>query len=216
MANTGLALQRSQGAGTRRAEAGPAISAVLLVQSVLGDRPGDKPEQEGSLFDGLDTTLRGLAKLAPALNLDAPLGEVEKEVAHAIEAFDARDPSRILEQHVAPALRSLRAIIQNVSDSQIDEAAKFELLFRLRNKTDEFVRAGNLLAGVAFEVLVDPARPEEGRTTFRVAIPGQKFGITATLVNRSHLRLEDVEVGLSGRGEFQRAWSPAGKELLGD
>jgi LmbE family N-acetylglucosaminyl deacetylase len=98
IADTGLALQRSQGAGTRRAEAGPAISAVTLVQSAVVD----KSEQESSLFDGLDTTLRGLAKLAPALNLDAPLGEVEKEVAHAIESFDARDPSRILEQHVAP------------------------------------------------------------------------------------------------------------------
>ncbi len=210
VANTGLSLQRSQGAGARRADAGVAISAVTLVETALGE----KPQQEGSLFDGIDTTLRGLAKVAPELNLETPLGEVERDVARAIEFFDARDPSRVLEQHVAPALRNLRAIIQNVSGSQIDEAAKFELLFRLRNKTDEFVRAGNLLAGVSFDVLVNPPREAQGRATFGVAIPGQKFGITGTLVNRSQIRLEDVELGLSVRGQFQVSSLPSRKDFL--
>ena len=53
--------------------------------------------------------------------------------------------------------------------------AKYDLLFRLRNKEDEFMRAANLLAGVSFEVLVDPAKP------LTVAIPGQKFALIGTL-----------------------------------
>src|SRR5262249_28533775 len=97
-------------------------------------------------------------------------------------------------------LRSLRAIIQNVSESQIDEGAKYELLFRLRNKSDEFVNAGNLLAGVSFEVLADANG---------VAIPGQKFGVTATLVNRSHVKFEEVELGLNVRGALEVSSTPA-------
>jgi LmbE family N-acetylglucosaminyl deacetylase len=216
IANIGLSLQRSQGAGTRRADLGVAISALALIENTLpSSAQGEKSQPEGGLLEGIDTTLRSLAKLAPALNLDVPLGEVEKDVASAIEKFDPRDPSRVLEQHVAPALRSLRAIIQNVSDAEIEEAAKFELLFRLRNKNDEFVRAGNLLAGIAFEVLVNPTREADGRATFAVAIPGQKFGITTTLVNRSQLRLEEVELGLSVRGKFQVSSTPSRTEFLG-
>jgi LmbE family N-acetylglucosaminyl deacetylase len=211
IAGTGLSFQRSQGAGGRYADPGPSLSSVQLVESSLGD----KPATEGTLFDGLDTTLRGLAKIAPSLNLDAPLGEVEKEVGHAIEAFDAREPSRVLEQHIAPALRSLRAIIQNVTESQIDEGAKYDLLFRLRNKVDEFVNAGNLLAGVSFEVLVNSPGGAGSRSTVAVAVPGQKFGVTATLVNRSHVKFEEVELGLSVRGQFQVSSTPSRKDSLG-
>jgi LmbE family N-acetylglucosaminyl deacetylase len=218
VASTGLSFQRSQGSGGRSAGPGPAISAVELVESAIGG----KPASETSLFDGLDTTLRGLAKLAPSLNLEKPLGEIEKAVAGAVESFDAREPSRVLEQHIAPALRSLRAVIRSVGDTPIEEDAKYDLLFRLRNKEDEFMRAGDLLAGVSFEVLVDPDRAAEAmpemfrpRTTFAVAIPGQKFTITGTLTNRANVRMENVELGLSVRGQLQVSSRPGGRDEPG-
>ena len=117
IASKGLSFQKSQGAGAVRAEAGPSISSVVLVASALTE----KPAAETGLFDGIDTTLRWLARLAPALNLDIPLGEIDKDVARAIEEFDAREPARVLEPHVVPALRNLRAVIRNVSDANIDE-----------------------------------------------------------------------------------------------
>ena len=203
VARKGLSFQRSQGSAGLRTEPGPAFSSVMLVESALLE----KPAQEASMFDGLDTTLQGLAKLAPSLNLDLPLGEIEKEVARAIESFDARDPSRVLESHIAPALRNLRAVIRNVSDASIDEDAKYDLLFRLRNKEDEFMRAGNLLAAVSFEVLADGARA--------VAIPGEKLSITATLTNRANVKMENVELGLSVRGQIQFSSKPGQRDALG-
>ena len=65
-------------------------------------------------------------------------------------------PARVLEPHIVPALRNLRAVIRNVSDSPLDEDLKYDLLFRLRNKEDEFMRAGNLLAAISLEVTADP------------------------------------------------------------
>ena len=205
LAARGLSFQRSQGSGGRGGQPGPAISSLVLVATALGE----KPAQEAGLFDGMDTTLRGLATLAPSLNLDVPLGEIEKDITRAIEEFDARDPSRVLEPHIVPALRNLRAVIRNVSDAAIDESAKYELLFRLRNKEDEFMRAGTLLAGVSFEVLANP------NASLAVATPGQKFELTGTFTNRANLKMDNVELGLTVRGGIQFASKPDQTKELG-
>ncbi len=200
VAALGLSFQRSQGAGGRSAP-GSSKSGLVLVESMLGD----KAAHEASLFDGLDTSLRGLGQLAPALNLDIPLGEIEKDVSRAIDEFDARDPSRVIEPHIVPALRNLRVVIRNVSESQMDEDAKYELLFRLHNKEDEFMHAGNLLAGISFEMAATTA----------TATPGEKFAVTGTLTNRSNVKMENVELGLSVRGRMQVSSTPGQKDVLG-
>ncbi|MBZ5605408.1 MAG: PIG-L family deacetylase, partial [Acidobacteriia bacterium] len=194
IAAAGLSFQRSQGHADRRADAGPAVSSVIPVE----------PAGSKELFDTLDTTLSGLAQLAPSLNLDVPLAEIEKSVARAIQDFDARDPSRVLEPDVVPALRNLRAVIRNVSEASIDPEVKYDLLFRLRNKEDEFMRAVTLLAGIAFEV-ASPA----------TAIPGEQFKLAATFTNRSAVKLENVEIGLAVRGGTQFSSTPAPREVLG-
>ncbi len=209
LAMTGLSFQRSQGSGGRRADPGPSISAVELVDSALGV----KPANEQSVFEGLDTSLAGLTKLAPGLALAPRLAGIEKNVSAALDKFDARDPGKVVEPRLAPALKAVREIIATVNAAPLPDDAKYDLLFRLRNKEQEMVKAGNLLTGVSFEVRVDaPAgrggRGGEGgfgpsRQTFAVAIPGQKFGITGTLVNRGGVKLENLELGLETRGKIQ-------------
>jgi LmbE family N-acetylglucosaminyl deacetylase len=198
----GLSLQRSQGSGARRARPGPSSSSVALVET----RIKDNPQKETSVFDGMDTTLRALGDMAPALNLGVVLGEIDKDVSRAIDEFDARDPSRVLEPHIVPALRNLRAVIRNVSDSPLDEDLKYDVLFRLRNKEDEFMRAGNLLAAISLEVTADPHGP---------VTPGRKFHITSVLTNRSLAKIENVELGLSVRGGIQFSSKPGQCDLLG-
>jgi hypothetical protein len=120
-------------------------------------------------------------------------------------------------------LRNLRALIQNVTNAQIDEDAKYDLLFRLRNKEDEFMRAGNLLLGLSLEALVDPPPAASGAGAteapaprpFSVAIPGQKFSITATVTNRSSVRLEEIAVGLIVRGHLEVSSTPIQTTNLG-
>ncbi len=202
IASIGLSFQRSQGSGARHARPGPAISAVVLADT----RIADKPAKETTLFDGMDTTLRALGDLAPSLNLGVVLSEIDKDVARSIDEFDARDPSRVLEPHIVPALRNLRAVIRNVSDSSLDEDVKYDLLFRLRNKEDEFMRAGNLLAAISLEVIADPHGP---------VTPGRKFHITSVLTNRSLAKIENVELGLSVRGGIQFSSKPGQCDLLG-
>lgn len=184
LASEGLRFQRSQGSGLRPAAPGPAISALLLLDSAMTR----KPERDTAIFDGIDTSLIGLAALAPLLHLEIVLEEVAKDIAAAIDEFDARDPSRVIGPHLAPALRNLRAIIENVRDSEIDPAAKYDLLFRLRNKEEEMERAAGLLAGVSFEAQADGAS---------AAIPGHEFSVAAIIVNRSSIKMENVRVEFS-------------------
>jgi LmbE family N-acetylglucosaminyl deacetylase len=212
VAGIGLSFQHSQGSGGRLVAPGPSLSSLVLVKSNLPPATGG----ELSLFDSLDMSLRGLAALAPSLHLEIPLGEIERDVNNAIQEFDARDPARVVEPHIAPALRNVRALIQNVTAAQIDEDAKYDLLFRLRNKEDEFMRAGNLLLGLSLEPLVDAPKPEgEAARPFSVAIPGQKFSITATVTNRSSVRMEEIAIDLIVRGHLEVSSTPIQTTSLG-
>ncbi len=206
VASLGLSFQRSQGSGGRRAGPGPAISAVELVQNAVSKNSA----HEQGLFDRIDCSLSGLAKLAPSLNLAVPLSKIDQQISAAIQNFDARDPSRVLAPYIAPALRNLRIVIQTVTNSSIDQDAKYDLLFRLRNKENEFVRAGNLLAGVSLEVLADPVN------AFEVAIPGQKFGVTGTLTNRASVKMENVKLALNVRGHIAVSSKPVQSDSLGN
>ena len=81
LARDGLSHQRSQGAGSRRIPSGSAFSSVQFVETVL-----PQAENEQSLFDGLDTTITGLAKLAASsVNITVELGEMQNQVETAIK-----------------------------------------------------------------------------------------------------------------------------------
>jgi len=200
VAREGLSHQRSQGAGQVRPAPGAAQSAVLLVE---GAAP--KGEAERSLFDGLDTTLVGLAKLAgPAADLKPELEAISGRVEAAIGKFDAREPWAVAPE-LAAGQRATRALIAKAFTLQIGAAAKGELLFRLGNKEHEFNDAMNKALGLAMEVLVDAPGADENspmsafrpRETFAVAIQGQRFTLTSAVVNRSQVKLEAPEMSLS-------------------
>jgi LmbE family N-acetylglucosaminyl deacetylase len=197
----GLSRQRSQGAGQARAPRGSARVALRLVDTVL-----PRVERETSLFDGLDPSWLGLAKLAaPALDLRPEVTAIHTLVEEALASFDARHPWSVVPQLIS-GLRRTRDLIERVERASLEEAAKDHLLFLLRNKEREFEDAVNKALGVAFDVLVDPsdegeARPGDAqrmglRETFSVAIPGQRFTLTATVTHRSPVRVEPVEIAI--------------------
>ncbi len=199
VAREGLSHQRSQGAGQVRAPSGSAFSAVQLVETVV-----PKVETERSVFDGLDITLPGMAKLAgTSVNLTTELTELQTQVDEALKKFDARQPWHVA-PHMVSGLRTTRSLIEKVRGAQIEATAKDQLLFLLGNKETEFVDATNKALGIAMEVLVDTERAADGggqfsfqpRETFGVAIPGQQFTLTASVVNRSQVKVEPVELTL--------------------
>jgi len=211
IAREGLGNQRSQGAGQVRLPPGSAMSGVQLVDSVI-----PRVENEKSLLDGLDTSIAGMAKLAgPSLNIAPELNAISGRVEAAIKSFDARSPWTAAPD-LAAGMRATRDLLRKVRGSQIEAGSKDHLLFLLGNKEREFNDAMNKALGLVMEVLVDPEKAAEGqaaffqtRETFNVAIPGQKFSLTMSVVNRSPVRMEKV----AGVVVPPKGWGVRGKPL---
>ena len=195
IARDGLAHQRSQGAGQARSLPGSAMSSWLLEESAL-----PKNDKEQSIFDGIDTTIVGMAKLAGSTDISSDLTRISGRIEAAIGKFDALKPW-VVASDLAAATEYTRALIEKVKSSSIEAANKDQLLFMLGNKETELNDAMNKALGLAMEVLVDPERATEGptpffqsRETFSVAIPGQRFTLTSTIVNRSPVNIDKAQV----------------------
>src|SRR5215475_2899097 len=86
IAREGLSYQRSQGAGQVRPPLGSSLTGVQLVETAI-----PKIENEKSLFDGLDSTIAGLARFAgSSLNITSNLTEISNQIETAINKFAAR------------------------------------------------------------------------------------------------------------------------------
>ena len=178
IARKGLSYQRSQGAGQTLASKGASIAELRLVETAEGVQTSPA---EQSLFDGLDTTLIGMAEIAHLPELTADFAQLQESVDTALNAFDARAPWKVV-PHLAAGLKTTRRLIESV-----DEVAHAHLLFLLRNKEQELMTAANAALGLSLEVLVQPKGADESffrsPETFSVAIPGQTFAIAMRLVN---------------------------------
>lgn len=191
IAMAGYSMHRSQSMGRGRPSPGSSFSSVQLAETVL-----PRNEKEESLFDGIDTSILGLSRVADGnAALTAELQAINARVESALRRFDARTPWTIATD-LAVGARRLRSLIDNVSSYSPGPVQKDHLLFLLKNKDREFNDAMNLALGLHAEVLVDPDNPVEGqmamfmpRKTFAMAIPGQEFTLTMKIVNRSRVSL---------------------------
>jgi LmbE family N-acetylglucosaminyl deacetylase len=213
IARDGLRHQRSQGAGQVRAAPGSSLSRVMLADSAI-----PQVENEQSMFDGMDTTILGIAKLAGATNFSPELTEISQRVEAALSKFDALKPWVVASDLVA-GTKATRALIEKVKAASPDAAHKDHLLFLLGNKEKEFNDAMNKALGLVMEVLVDPARASEGpasffarRETFHVAIPEQRFSLTLSVTIRSPVQLERGEAGIAR----PQGWEVTEKTPAGD
>jgi LmbE family N-acetylglucosaminyl deacetylase len=132
---------------------GPIASTLTLVDSsVQAARP------EKSVFDGLDTTIPGLAKLAglPDGTIRAELAAMDAGARKALADYELLDPSRIIPA-LADGLRATRAARAALTSSAGPADARADADFLLGFKEDEFSEA--LIR--AAEVDVDPLASQE-------------------------------------------------------
>jgi len=192
IARQGLSFQRSQGMGQTRASKGSAVTELRLVDTTL---TAEKEKPEESLFDGIDTTLKGMAKVANTSALDAEFTQLQESIDAAVRDYDARQPWTVV-PHLANGLKTTRALIENVQRIDLNDNTRSHLLFLLRNKEQEFMTAASAALGLSLEVLVQPPAETRSSETFNVAIPGQKFSIGIRMVNPSPIAAGLVNVSL--------------------
>jgi LmbE family N-acetylglucosaminyl deacetylase len=194
----GLRRQLSQGAGGWSIDAGPHSVFYRLVDTVLPSTKG-KDGHEQDFFDGIDTTLPGLATRLGANEAKLPylrpaLVKLQADVEDA-----KKQASENTQQVATPLLQGLHdvsALIARVNDEkQLAAPEQRELLGNLRLKRDQFQEAVNLALGLKLEVAADAPVAASLEEAF-VAVPGQVFGLTVRLQNASTKTLTIRDVGL--------------------
>ena len=145
---------------------------------------------ERSLFDGVDTTIAGLAKFAgarPPKDLVAGLAVIASSVQAAGKKFDTESDGATVQPLLAGlfALRVLRGELRTMA---IADDAQNEIDFRLRQKEREFQQALVAANGVRIEALADDG----------VVVPGQPVRVTVIVANHGA-----AEVGVQA-GEVRR------------
>ncbi|HEY3835150.1 MAG TPA: PIG-L family deacetylase [Bryobacteraceae bacterium] len=207
----GLANQKSQNGGI----ALPPPGAFASAYHRYGARVS-AADQEKSFFDGIDTSVEGIASLAP----DAPgalksgLAEISADVKKAVTGFRPDRP-----QEIAPALaeglKRTQALIAEMRSHSIAEPGKANVIYELEQKQMQFGKALTVALGLSLQATVMPDKPAPSpfgpmpSETFTVAIPGQSFNVQAQLVNEGG---ESVEVKTAQlKASDGKAWTIAAK-----
>jgi len=204
----GLRHQKSQGAANWTVDPGDRFTFYKLVDSVVPSAAG-KDGHEKSFFDGIDTTLPGLAPREMS-DLRPQLAEIAKQVAAATEATKGNDSSAA----AVPLMKivaSLEHISSKVRASALSPAMKLDFLTRTADKQQQAETALNLALGVKLTANVSSdGRSADGRSAgersaalpkeadaLTTVSPGQEFLVAVTLYNGSkqpllidHIKLE--------------------------
>ena len=222
IAGEGIGYQRSQGKAKRARPAGTYRRYYHLVKTAL---PGYSAQREDSFFDGLDTTIPGIAQLAGAHVpswLSTGLSQIHTAVEAAVSTFDARAPEHTVSS-LAEGLTATRKLLEHVARSSLTADAKDQLQFLLTRKEKQFEKALSQALGIDMQVVVTPDVIPTGpfaafttSPTFNHAIPGQEFAAYIRVVNRSGVAVTPVQAALSVPSGWSAAASPVSNAPLKD
>jgi LmbE family N-acetylglucosaminyl deacetylase len=192
----GLRHQMSQGAANWTIDPGDRFTFYKLVDSVKPAKL-DKDGHEKDFFDGIDTTLPGLAT-----NLGTEVGNIDwlrKVLATVAEGISrAKEEARGNDVSVAAAslmglAHVLELVNREIEKSGLPREAKADLLRRLAEKTGQAETALNLALNVRLEAVVESggrntgtsaALPKEADGLATVS-PGQEFLVAVKFHNGS-------------------------------
>lgn len=142
---------------------GAAGGRYRLAETTLAERPA---AAETSLFDGVDTTIEGLARFAganpPAALADALVG-LGRHARAALDGFESAGMAGAREPAVS-GLEALRALRAALPDLGLSADARREIDFRLETKERQFERAAVLAHGLRFDAFADDGTVTRGQT----------------------------------------------------
>jgi len=170
----GLRHQESQALGGVSIPKGDRFAYYKLVDSVV-ESPKDSNGHEQDFFDGIDTTLPGLAsrlgneeKKVPWLRGELQI--LEKQISNAAAA--AQDNPSAAVQPLFEAEQIRLHLEKEIYDSKVTPAARDSILFSLGWTGSDLMDAIKIAGGTKLEAVAEaPAG----------AIPGQTFVVTAKL-----------------------------------
>ena len=204
LAREGLGLQKSQNGGT-----GIPLPGVFNVPYHRYGSRVSTPATEHSYFDGIDTSIVGIASLVSGQHpfLTIGLRQIAASVDQATRTFSPSQPSKLVPL-LAAGLKQTQLLIQKVTASNLSPEEKYNINHELAVKEAQFNSAIVEALGITLNAVVAPASPDRGRSgfatdpqdTFTTAVPGQSFGVTAYLTNPSAVGIQIQSVSLQSTG----------------
>ncbi len=180
IARQGWSLQKSQNGGGGVPGPGPLFSGYHRMAARV-----PVPPRADSFFAGMNTTLAGLAELAPPAaqaRLTPRLASLQTAVTRARRDFSGSRPWR-----TAPALargeRIVSQLLAYVHHAHWPAGSGANLLFELRQKQEQFNHALILALGLHLGATVAPAKARSGPfAAFAGPQPGPRFIIPGATV----------------------------------
>ena len=180
-------MHKCQGQAQLLALPGPATSSYQLAESTI---PGAMDKDEKTLFDGIDTSLVGLAKFAgarPPKELLDGLTAIASALQAAQKQFDGVSDAATLQPLLA-GLHAVRVLRGQLPAIAIDNAARFEVDFRLRQKEREFQQAILTANSVYVDALADDG----------VVVPGQPVKVSVIVASHGGADVNVKQVKFDG------------------
>jgi LmbE family N-acetylglucosaminyl deacetylase len=166
----------------------PAPSATATYQLDEATLPAQMQKDETSLFDGVDSSLMSLAKFAgprAPKGLTEGLTAVANATQAAQKAFDTVSDDATMKP-LQDGLFAVRVLRRELRAMPIDEAGKYEIEFRLRQKEGELQQAIAFAHGLKIEALADDG----------VVVPGQPVKVNVIVANRGtgEIAIKNVKI----------------------
>jgi LmbE family N-acetylglucosaminyl deacetylase len=206
LSREGLGYQKSQNGGGSIPKPGAVMSPYHRFASNI-----PAAGKEASFFDGIDTSLLGIATLAGQGDtgfLRAGLEKINSAVEAAMHDFVAAAPEKTASP-LAHGMKDTIALIEAVQKSSLSEEAKYNVLHELEIKRVQFNNALPEALGLSVNATVAPAEEMNpimaqflgDADTFRMAIPGQKFGVNVHVDDQSPVAVKLIKVSVESAGQ---------------
>ena len=154
----------------------PGDATPLLYRLIESALPGARAATETSVFDGIDTSVVGLARYAGARqhdNLIRGLAIIASHVASATSKLGAEGPTATV-PYLVDGLAAVRGLREGLATVVTSEAGRYEIDFRLAQKEEQFQRALVLAQSIRIDATADDG----------VIVAGQPLAVTVAVANR--------------------------------
>ncbi len=176
---------------------GPHQSGMRLLESLVKN---SEPEQ--SVFDGIDTSITGIAKLSELRDdaISSELSKMEKAAARALAEYDAMAPQKIIKA-LADGLDATRKAREKLSSLSDGANARADADFLLEQKEREFAEALERAAGVTVEALVET----------ELVAPGEQLSVAVKVFvpEASLVKIEEIKLRAPNDWRVESATAPA-------
>jgi LmbE family N-acetylglucosaminyl deacetylase len=156
LAMEGRSQHKSQGEGQLELR-GPQASGVRLVELATG--APKLSENEQTIFDGLDTSISGIARLTGPAGETLPddLAGIQRAASLAVDNFNVNDPNTVLAalHSGLTRARAARGNLARLGDAKDGGAGRAEADRLLARKEAEFAEALRLALGLRLDALAD-------------------------------------------------------------